>query len=399
MSQYRGSVADSTTGHRVRAWRLRPGELVALDCVAAVGLAALFLLLADAQGSAVPLPVRIAVVAVMALPVAARRRWPVPVFGVVSVFSVLAGVFGVVQEPFLAAAFVLYWIAATTPGTRWVPTAKIGVACVLLLLGGLLVGSSGWVANGVVIYLMGLALTGMAWTVGQAVRERRSYVARLARQLAVRAVAEERLRIARELHDIVAHNVGLIAVKAGVANHIIATRPQEAGDALKVIETASRAALAEMRHMLGVLRSGDVVADPRPAPGLSCVPDLVKRARTVGLDVELHVDDVAGLPEGVERSAYRIVQEAMTNVMKHADATRCRVTLAAGQSELLIDVTDDGSAAPSPVAFEGHGLIGMRERVALYGGDFRAGPRPEGGFRVLARLPYQPAARSGWEVS
>jgi signal transduction histidine kinase len=387
-TQYRGVVADFSATHSVFDWRPRQGELIALDCLAAAVLTGLFFVLSNTQ---VPLPLRIAVVGGMALPVAARRLWPVPVFGFVAVVSLLSAVFGVVREPFLAAAFALYWVAATTPRTRWIPTGKIAVASVAVLLAGVLMGSPGWEANGLVVQLMGVALAGMAWTIGRAVHERRMYVARSARQLAARAVAEERLRIARELHDIVAHNIGVIAVKAGVANHVLPLRPQEAGEALRVIEVVSRTALAEMRHMLGVLRSGgsaDDGADPLPAPGLSGLPDLVERAVTAGVAVDLHIRDVAGLPEGVDRSAYRIVQEALTNVMRHAAPTRCRVAVEADGSELRIDVADEGTNAPRPGTPEGHGLVGMRERVALYGGELRAGPRPEGGFAVSARLPY-----------
>jgi signal transduction histidine kinase len=365
-AQYRDPVADFR--------RLRPGELVALDCVAALALAALYLEL-----SGLPW-----VAAALALPVAVRRLWPVPVFGVVAAVSVAAALAGLVREPFVAAAFALYWVAATRPGTWRAPTSKIGVGSVVVLLASLVVGSP--VESGLYAFL-GVALLGMAWTVGRAVHERRAYAARWARQLADRAVAEERLRIARELHDVVAHSIGVITVKAGVANHVLAVRPQEAGEALRVIETASRAALAEMRLLLGALRSGtvDEVTDLRPAPGLADLDELVDRARAAGVEVEARIGAVAGLPEGIDRSAYRIAQEALTNVVKHAAPARCVLVVEVDGAELRVAVTDDGRATGSAV--DGHGLIGMRERVALYGGVFEAGPRPEGGFAVLARLP------------
>lgn len=367
-------------------WRPRHGELVALDCVAAAVLVGVFLTL---PGTGVPLPLRIAIVAGMGIPVAARRLWPVPVLGVVAVLSLLGALLGVVREPFLAVAFVLYWVAATVPRTRWVPTGKIALASVAVLLAVLLAGSPSVTANAIAVQLLGLALAGMAWTVGRAVRERRQYAARSARLLAAQAVAEERLRIARELHDIVAHNIGVIAVKAGVANHVLPTRPHEAGDALRVIEVASRRALAEMRHMLGVLRSNESPEDSAdPAPGLARLAELVERAKEGGVEVDVHTQNVAGLPEGVARSAYRIVQEALTNVMKHAAPTRCQLTVEADGSELRLDVVNDGTEVRRPGAPDGQGLIGMRERVALYGGDLRAGPRPKGGFAVHARIPY-----------
>ncbi len=364
-AQYRDPVADFR--------HLRPGELVALDCLAALVLAGLYLSLSGLPWLA----------AALALPVAVRRLWPVPVFAVVVAVSVAASVVDLVREPFVAAAFALYRVAVTRPGTWRVPTTKIGVASVVVLLGSLVVGSP--VDSGVYAFL-GLALLGMAWTVGRAVHERRAYAVRSARQLAARAVAEERLRIARELHDVVAHSIGVITVKAGVANHVLATRPQEAGEALKVIETSSRAALAEMRHLLGVLRSGaPEETDLRPAPGLSSLVELVDRAKAAGVEVDARIRGVEGLPEGIDRSAYRIVQEALTNVIKHAAPARCALVVEVDGGGLLIDVTDDGRAVEwSP---EGHGLIGMRERVALYGGTFDAGPRAEGGFAVRARIP------------
>ncbi|MFF3113439.1 sensor histidine kinase [Kitasatospora sp. NPDC057904] len=247
------------------------------------------------------------------------------------------------------------------------------------------------------------------------------------------AVTEERLRIARELHDIVAHHVGVIAVKAGVANHLLATRPEGAGEALRVpegagealrvIETASRSALAEMRQMLGVLRAGgsepeaDGVDGLRPAPGLAALPELVAGATAAGLTAELRTEGTAGLPQGVQSSAYRVVQEALTNVLKHAGPTRCRVELVADGRELRIEVTDEGGAGGRGVRRPGrhggyptrhgpagavgavghgsghsHGLIGMRERVELFGGRFQAGPLSGGGFAVRAELPYRTVA-------
>ncbi|MCS7484610.1 sensor histidine kinase [Umezawaea endophytica] len=352
---------------------LRPGELVALDCLAACALAGLYLSLSGQPWAA----------AALALPVGVRRLWPVPVFVVVAAVSVAVSVTGLVREPFVAAAFALYWVAAVRPGTWRVPTAKIGAASVVVLLGSLSAGSP---AGGGVYAFLGIALLGMAWTVGRAVHERRAYATRSALQRTAHAVAEERLRIARELHDVVAHSIGVIAVKAGVANHVLAVRPQEAGEALLVIETASRSALAEMRHLLGALRSGTVEeSDLRPAPGLAGLGDLVDRVRAAGVEVDARIGAVGGLPEGLDRSAYRIAQEALTNVVKHAPSAHCVLVVAVEGGHLRIDVTDDGRfVEPSS---NGHGLIGMRERVALYGGTFDAGPQPEGGFAVRVRIP------------
>ncbi|MEU5048429.1 histidine kinase [Streptomyces sp. NPDC021096] len=387
----------SDEGARAVVRRLRPRELLALDALAAVVLMAAFLAIsgASATGSAAPPAARVTLAALMGLPVAVRRLWPVPVCAVTAVASLVAALSGVVSEPFLSVALALYWVAVTAPRARWVPTPTIGLVSVVFLLAVVLAGASTWEPGALPMQVVGVALAGAAWATGRAVRERRAYAARSARQLADRAVAEERLRIARELHDVVAHHIGVIAVKAGVAHHVLAEHPEAAGEALGVIGTASRAALAEMRHMLGVLRSDgttdEEVADLRPSLGLSELSGLVEHAAAAGVEVEVRARDLRGLPGTVDLSAYRIVQEALTNVMKHAGPTRCRVELDTDEHGLRIRVTDDGPRRrphPRPGVAPGHGLLGMRERVALHGGDFRAGPRPEGGFAVSVRLPF-----------
>jgi signal transduction histidine kinase len=171
-----------------------------------------------------------------------------------------------------------------------------------------------------------------------------------------------------------------------------AERPDEAQDALRVIESTSRTALAEMRQMLGVLRSGVDAAQLAPAPGLTGLQTLISRAEPAGVTVDLDVRGTDRLPEGVALSVYRIVQEALTNVVRHAAPARCRVSVVLGRGEVHVEVTDDGPGTRvlPPDRRAGHGLIGMRERVLMYGGSFHAGPRPEGGFGVSARLPYKP---------
>jgi signal transduction histidine kinase len=191
------------------------------------------------------------------------------------------------------------------------------------------------------------------------------------------------------LHDVVAHSMSLIAVRAGAARLVIGSNPQEARDALAIIETTSRDALREMRRLVGVLREpGESAGHLQPAPGLRDVPELVRRVEQTGTAVDLHIEgEQRSLPAGVELSAYRIVQEAITNVVRHAGSANAHVWLRYLPNELEIQVTNDGGAAPddSPVP-AGHGLIGMRERVALYGGTLTAGPSGSG-FQVCARLP------------
>ncbi|WP_344949811.1 sensor histidine kinase [Terrabacter ginsenosidimutans] len=245
--------------------------------------------------------------------------------------------------------------------------------------------------------------TAVAWLAGDNLRQRRlrwSAMEERARLLereredrARAAVAAERLRIARELHDIVAHSMSVVAVQAGVGRHVIDTDVAAAGQALGVIEATSRDALVEMRRMLGVLRRGDEAAATRPMPGLADLPALVAETRAAGLGVTLEWSgDVADVPAGVSLAAYRVVQESLTNVIKHGGPV-AHVRVSCGEHEVELEVTDDGRrqqehAASSRGSSAGHGLVGMRERVELYGGSFHAAPRPGGGYGVQARLPY-----------
>ena len=243
---------------------------------------------------------------------------------------------------------------------------------------------------------------GAAWLLGHFVGGRRSYTAQLEQaaeleraraEQARRAVAEERLRLARELHDVVAHSISVIAVQSGVGAHVAKTQPEEAAKALAAIEATSRAALTELRRLLGVLRQDD---EPEgslaPVPGLADLEGLLAEVAKAGLAVRLQVEGTPSpLPAGVDLSAYRIVQEALTNVVKHAGPVRAQVTIRYRDQEIRVEVIDDGRGVAAPTgdgrARVGHGLIGMRERVAVFGGDLETGPRPDGGFRVAARLP------------
>ncbi|MEU9123446.1 histidine kinase [Streptomyces sp. NPDC048506] len=200
-----------------------------------------------------------------------------------------------------------------------------------------------------------------------------------------------RLRIARELHDIVSHNLSLIAVKAGVAGHVAQAAPQEAQAALKVIEETSRSALAEMRRTLGVLRTEG--APLGPVPDLDRLGSLAAEANRAGVEVDLTVHGTEGLAEGTQLTIYRIVQEALTNVVRHAAPTHCQITVEADTREIRIDIEDAGPPPGGPPVNRQlpgeHGLLGMRERAMMYGGSFEAGPRQEGGFTVSVRLPAE----------
>ncbi|MFG2091043.1 MULTISPECIES: sensor histidine kinase [unclassified Spirillospora] len=367
--------------------RLGRRRLIGLDAgAAAVCMLALLLLPGDTDASAaLVLPLAAAV----GLPLAVRRLWPVPVFAAVLSASTVMLLLGLPWDSFVGPAFALYVVALTRVRRRWIPTPLIGVISGAVILGGAMAGPANRHAESAGRLLLGVAVLGASWSLGRVVRERRAETARSARQFADRAVSDERLRIARELHDVVAHSMSLIAVKAGVAVHVAEARPQEALDALRVIETTSRGSLAEMRHLLGVLRTGGTGTDLAPSPGLAGLTGLAERAAMAGVHVDLEVD-AGELPEGVALSAYRIVQEAVTNVVKHAAPAHCHVRVEADGLRLRIDVTDDGPGVRVLPGGDGHGLIGMRERVMMYGGDFTAGPRPEGGFAVSAAFPYEP---------
>jgi signal transduction histidine kinase len=211
-----------------------------------------------------------------------------------------------------------------------------------------------------------------------------------ARERALAAVAEERARIARELHDIVAHAVGVMVVQAGAAEQVVEEDPEYARAALGTIRTTGSSALAEMRRLVTVLREPTEGTDLTPQPGLATLPELVERARRTGLEVELTVQgEDRPLPVGLDLAAYRIIQEALTNVRRHSRATRARVRLALDRRHLCIEVDDDGpSRPPDHGGGTGHGLIGMRERAALYGGRIEAGPCGTG-YGVRAVLPLE----------
>lgn len=245
-----------------------------------------------------------------------------------------------------------------------------------------------------------------AWFVGDSVAARRRYQAGLAeqaeRERAAEAererqeVREERVRIARELHDVVAHALAVVTVQAGVGRRLMEKRPEDAAGALESIEAIGRTAQDELRVVLGLLRDeGIAEAALSPAPRLADLKDLVETVRASGTPVELHLADIGHqLSPALELSVYRVVQEALTNVVKHAPKARARVDIAVSDTDVRLEVVDDGSPAgcEEQAVLPGHGIAGMRERIGAFGGSLAAGPRPEGGFRVLAEIPVNLAA-------
>ncbi|HEV7653572.1 MAG TPA: sensor histidine kinase [Mycobacteriales bacterium] len=226
-----------------------------------------------------------------------------------------------------------------------------------------------------------MAVAVAIWALGEAVRSRRQAILEASR----RAVGEEQARIARELHDVIAHSVSVIVVQAAAADDVFDSRPDQARTALRSIEAAGREALGELRQLLGAVSA--------PRPGLGRLAELTAPLQEAGLEVAVHREGAAGLdlPAGVDLSAYRIVQEALTNTLRHARATRASVTIRTVGGDLELDVSDDGTAPSDAGSGPGRGLAGMRERAAMLGGTLDAGPMPDGGFRVRARLPLEAA--------
>jgi signal transduction histidine kinase len=513
--------------HAPLSQRMQTGHWVAVDCVVA-GFSALLVLVlvhhAYLDSNQLWLPVGLLMAAGVFIPVALRRRAPVLAFGGLLILAVLFGdmasgfmfpnaAITAVSVVFLSAAYVLYTVTVTS--TRRTGAAALALALALLVFIG---GTARNRSEGAPAVLVPVGLASViAWMTGYSVRQRRLYVVRLQQQAASSAVADERLRIARELHDVVAHSMSVIAVQAGYGQYVIDDSPDGAREALGAIQVTSREALDEMRRMLGVLRQQDVTpaqgrvdawrpdgagepgpatgaagwpasapglsvdaasgagaaaddgadcgsgqgavgvgfgrggsAPLAPAPGLASLDRLIKRTCGAGVRVSLEVyGNARPLPAGLDLSAYRIVQEALTNVVKHAGSgARCTVHLGYDEGVLAIRVTDDGGSsttlprygglgtggqqdqaddrvpavvgvnspadvgprteaarnghgsvggwrAPSePPATAGHGIIGMRERAHLCGGKFSARPLAEGGFQVTASLPLPAMPRA-----
>ncbi|MEV7617602.1 sensor histidine kinase [Streptomyces sp. NPDC089799] len=290
---------------------------------------------------------------------------------------------------FLAADLVLGFIVATCTRRASIVAVAVSFAVQLLVIGVFAHGDN--LTVNVVIAFLAMAAS---CTVGLLSRERREHAAALRAQEVAEAVTAERLRIARELHDMVAHSIGIIAIQAGVAGRVIQTQPAEAREALRAIEATSRETLSGLRRTLVSLRQADRGATASeqsplaPAPGLVDVERLAAATADAGVRVDVRRSgEQRPVPADIDLSAYRIVQEALTNVVRHAGTGRCRVTLDYGAEELSVEVVDDGRGTTGNGSAHGFGLVGMRERVGLLGGHLSAGPRPGGGFRVAARLP------------
>ena len=345
-----------------------------------------------------------AVYAALALLVTMALAWRVR--APLAAFLVVAGVFlpSAILFPLSGdAAFAVpaalliavYSVAAHTGGWSAFAGVLVGIAVVFAVTFADPEGASAG------SYLFFLFVVGGPWLAGRAIRNRRQSERHLEARAATAerereerarvAVAEERVRIARELHDVVAHGISVIVVQARGGRKSLATQPEEAREAFDSIEVTGREALAEMRRLLGMLREHDEELALAPQPSLRHLETLVAQVREAGLPVQLSVEgEPTDVPPGVDLSAYRIVQEALTNALKHAGAAATDVLLAWGDEALEVVVGDrgagtgDGPALPSG----GHGIVGMRERVKVYGGELTTGPGPDGGFVVRGRIPY-----------
>jgi signal transduction histidine kinase len=320
-----------------------------------------------------------------------RRRYPATVLG-----FVLATTLGYILLDYprgpIFLALIIAFMTAVMSGRRVVAISSLVIGYVSFLWLPYLVGTEPAPTVGEALGLAAWLL--VLFTVSEIARSRRERALELARTReaeAMRRASEERLRIARELHDVLAHNISLINVQAGVALHLTEDLPEQARSALTAIKQASNEALAELRSVLDILREGREHAPRSPTSGLARLDDLVAKTEATGLRVSKRVAGTPRpLPPRVDLAAFRIVQEALTNVTRHAGDAHATIRIGYGERDLTVQVDDDGrSSSGETPSGSGKGISGMRERAAALNGELEAGPRPGGGFRVRARLPLR----------
>jgi signal transduction histidine kinase len=341
-----------------------------------------------------------ALIVAHSLPIAVRRRFPLPVLA----WALATGLafaslrFNLVS---LGLSILLYVYSVASLCPRRVSLA--GLAATEAMLGLVFLARPKALGDRSTL-VVDCVVVAAAWWLGDgtrrrqeailAARQRAAELERAREELARTAVVEERLRIARELHDVVAHSMSIIAVQSGVGAHVLDSQPEEARKALAAVEATSRQALTEMRRLLGVLRQeAEPSGSLAPSPGLAEVDALAAEVARAGPRVEVRIEGTRPeLPLGLDLSAYRIVQEALTNVVRYTGPATARVRIRYGADDVEIEVVDDGRGGRTPEPGDGHGIAGMRERAALYGGSLEAGPLPGGGFRVAAHLPVDERA-------
>ncbi|ABW11091.1 histidine kinase [Parafrankia sp. EAN1pec] len=339
---------------------------------------------------------QLALAVLAALPLAARRRFPLATYGCViaaaSLLQLDLHIDDLTTFTFTACLIAGYSAAMYSPHRAWA-AAGIAGGAVLLALGHhtTIPRISSDYFPFLVLIPLGLAANA-AHTRTQRARVQEAERAAASRQ----ATDQERARIARELHDVVTHNVSVMVIQAGAARKVLDANPDLAREAIRAVETSGRSAMTELRHVMGLLTmsggapdGGDDGPGPSPQPGLGRVDELVRRVRDTGVDVELSTTGTpVPLPAGVDLAAFRVVQEALTNAVRHAAGARVRVAVAYAPGLVRVEVTDSGGVrAAAAGAGSGAGLLGLRERLAVYGGTLAAGPRPTGGYRVMAEIP------------
>jgi signal transduction histidine kinase len=406
----RTRLRNGLTGPRARLRRFgRPRPFVVdglfallLTVLAVAGLLTVQEYAPDDAGIKDPDALGVILAAMTTLPLAWRRRHPEQVLAAVGIATTLF--YAAQYETTTGGVGVmvaLYTVASLTSRRSSLISAGFTAAALAFILFVAEDVSADLVVSNYLIF-------GMAWILGDNIRTRRAYTANLeerAEQLerdhetnSRRAAAEERGRIAREMHDIVAHSVSVMVVQAGAARRVLEAKasPESATDALRQIEDTGRSALTDMRRMLGILRRPDEAADLSPQPSITRLESLIAQASDAGVPVECEVlGDLRPLPSAMDLSAYRIVQEALTNTIKHAGPARARVVVRYETDRIEIEVVDDGRGAARDLQNgrgRGHGLVGMKERAALYGGEVKAGPRPGGGYSVRATFPLEVAS-------
>ena len=337
------------------------------------------------------------VIALMAivLPLLLRRRFPFGAPGAIAVAAVATSFFDRTVVPYDGVTFIVACAALFLVGSLRDRTQAI--AGLAIAEGALAVVVHNDPRSGLGNFVVATIIFAIVWAIAFGVgrksmeadeaKERAARAEREREERACAAVAEERARIARELHDVVGHSVSVMTVQASGVRRLLRPEQEREREALLVVERTGREALAEMRRMVGVLRRPEEAPALAPQPSLEYLGRLVEQAREAGLPVELRIEgDAIQLPAGVDLTAYRLVQEGLTNALKHAQATRADVLVSYLHGEIEVTVTDDGKGVGNGDG-GGHGLVGMRERVSLYGGELDAGPQPNGGYRLRARLP------------